>query len=135
MFLGTSLVHCLSDILDGTIVQDDVFAIISTNQFDISNHQAIDDWYSISLTQYNISQNPLNKLINFTEKEVTNLFRDLVYQGVIINRLHAKRFHTASLRLEQNKHWYALCLVPDDMTPAVKEAWDHYKLLEKICKD
>lgn len=134
MFLGTSLVYCLSDILDGTIDANDVFTIVSTNQFDISNRKEVVEWYQTAIIQYHVNSNKKNKIANYTEKEVIDLFSDLVHRGVIINRNHARMYHIASLKLRQDQYWYALCVVPDNMAPAVKEAWNYFKMIEKLCK-
>jgi len=32
------------------------------------------------------------------------------------------------------EHWYQLTLREKDMEPAVKMAWDHYRMLAGLCK-
>jgi len=134
MLLGTSLIYCISDILDGTVVQDDVFSIVTTNTFDISSHVEVYEWYCTSVIQHNITNDPRNKLNQFTEKEVLSLFRDLVYSGVLLNAPNARQFNLPALRLNRTGlHWYSLCTMPDHMDPAVKEAWIYFKSVEALC--
>lgn len=135
MLLGTSLIYCISDLLDGTKKKDDVFAIVSSDTFDLSNEDEILYWYQTSIIQHTISQNPKNKLSNYDEHEVINLFVELVKKGVIVARSHASTHHVLGLEMSaMGKHWYSIGLIPDEMIPAVKEAYDYYKAVEGLCK-
>lgn len=134
MLLGTHLVNCISDIIEGHIDYHDVFAIISQNQFDISCSLDIHEWYTTAIHQYSITGSEKNKLHKHTEKDVKGLFNELVHYGVIVNRPHAGAFHIASLRLDPSKHWYYLASRTDDMSPAVKDAYDQYRLIENLIK-
>lgn len=134
MLIGTSLIFCLSDVLDGTIDYSDVFAIISSNEFDVSNAIQVQEWYESALVQAAISNNPKNRLEYHTEKEVIQLFREMVRQGVILNRPHAYTYHIGTLNLRHDEHWYAMCLMPDNMDENTRYAWDQYKLIEKLTR-
>ena len=134
MFLGTNLTYCISDILSGEIEYSDVFCIVTTEMCDLKDKEEIEDWYVRNLHR-GASQSTYNRLAEFSAKETLDLYNELVYNGTIINKPYAVAFNDRSLGMKRGApHWYSLCVTPDDMIPAVKEAWNYYKMIEKLTK-
>lgn len=136
VYLGTSLINCISDIMTGEVDVDRVFCILTTDQFDIVNEEAIEGWISSSKTLKAISGSPKNRLDEFTDFDILKKFQELVSAGIIVNRQHAFGHNLLDLELAAlGKHWYAINLIPEDMDPAVLQAWDYFIFMEALCKD
>lgn len=134
MFLGTNLTYCISDILTGEIDHADVFCIVTTEMGDLKDREEIEDWYARNLHR-GATQSEYNRLAEFSAKETLDLYNELVYNGTIINKPYAVAFNDRSLGMKLGApHWYSLCTTPDDMIPAVKEAWNYFKYIEKLTR-
>jgi len=134
MFLGTNLTYCISDILSGEIDHSDVFCIVTTEMGDLKDKDEIQDWYGRNVHR-GISASQYNRLAEFSIKETLDLYNELVYNGTIVNKPYAVAFNDRALGMKIGApHWYSLCIMPDDMVPAVKEAWDYFKYIEKLTK-
>ena len=134
MLLGTNLTYCISDILAGDIEYTDVFCIVTTEMGDLRDREEIEDWYGRN-AHTGIKSNSYNRLADFSMKETIDLYNELVHNGTILNKPFAVAFNSKALGMRLGTpHWYSLCMMPDNMVPAVKEAWDFYKMVEKLTK-
>lgn len=134
MLLGTNLTYCISDILSGDIDHKDVFCIVTTEMGDLRDREEVEDWYGRNAHR-GITTSTFNRLAEFSLKETLDVYNELVYNGTIINKPYAVAFNDKAIGMKIGApHWYSLCLMPDGMVPAVREAWDFYKMVEKLTK-
>ena len=136
MLLGTRLSYCLSDILLKKVNISDVYAIIVQDEFDIKNMDKFTHWYDTQIDPMVINLSKGNNALHlFDFEEVYHLCLTLYEEGVIVVR---ETGNPISLLIKTKQsvidHWYEITLREKDMEPAVKLAWDHYRMLAGLCK-
>lgn len=136
MLLGTRLSYCLSDILLKKVNISDVYAIIVQDEFDIKNMDKFTHWYDTQIDPMVINLSKGNNAMHlFDFEEVYHLCLTLYEEGVIVVR---ETGNPISLLIKTKQsvidHWYEITLREQDMEPAVKLAWDHYRMLAGLCK-
>lgn len=125
MRIGLSLSRCVLDIFEGRVDYDDVLVLVTRTDFDpnVDAH-----WKSIweGYTGYSLNTAPVWQYHEDEEKE----FRDLVSKLHTDGKIHQPRqfgAHPARVRW----HWLETLAPTEDVekNPAVKKAWDNYKML------
>jgi hypothetical protein len=137
MIIGTRLEYCLSDILLNEVNIDDVYVIVADNQFDFKNLNSYSTWWDRQMdpmTQH-LSRGK-NSLHLFGYEECLIRVQQLVEEGKIAFRNDAiiSKMLSDVIDNGETEHWYQLTLREKDMEPAVKMAWDHYRMLAGLCK-
>jgi len=136
MIIGTRLEYCLSDILLNEVNIDDVYVIVADNQFDFKNLNSYSNWWDRQMdpmTQH-LSRGK-NSLHLFGYEECLIQIQQLVEEGKIAFRNDAIISKMLTDVIDDGtEHWYQLTLREKDMEPAVKMAWDHYRMLAGLCK-
>jgi hypothetical protein len=137
MIIGTRLEYCLSDILLNEVNIDDVYIIVADNQFDFKNLNSYSTWWDRQMdpmTQH-LSRGK-NSLHLFGYEECLIRVQQLVEEGKIAFRNDAiiSKMLSDVIDNGETEHWYQLTLREKDMEPAVKMAWDHYRMLAGLCK-
>ena len=137
MIIGTRLEYCLSDILLGEVNIDDVYVIVADNQFNFNNLNSYSTWWDRQMdpmTQH-LSRGK-NSLHLFGYEECLLRVQQLVEEGKIAFRNDALVSKMLSDVIDNGEyeHWYQLNIREKDMDPAVKLAWDHYRMLAGLCK-
>jgi len=137
MIIGTRLEYCLSDILLGEVNIDDVYVIVADNQFDFKNLNSYSTWWDRQMdpmTQH-LSRGK-NSLHLFGYEECLIRVQQLIEEGKIAFRNDAiiSKMLSDVIDNGETEHWYQLTLREKDMEPAVKMAWDHYRMLAGLCK-
>ena len=137
MIIGTRLEYCLSDILLGEVNIDDVYVIVADNQFNFNDLNSYSTWWDRQMdpmTQH-LSRGK-NSLHLFGYEECLIRVQQLVEEGKIAFRNDAiiSKMLSDVIDSGEYEHWYQLTLREKDMEPAVKMAWDHYRMLAGLCK-
>ena len=137
MIIGTRLEYCLSDILLDEVNVDDVYVIVADNQFNFNNLNSYSTWWDRQMdpmTQH-LSRGK-NSLHLFGYEECLLQVQQLVEEGKIAFRNDALVSKMLSDVIDSGdyEHWYQLNIREKDMDPAVKLAWDHYRMLAGLCK-
>ena len=136
MMIGTKLEYCLSDILLGDIDVNDVYVIIADNQFEFNNMNTVSHWWDRQMDPMtsHLSRGR-NSLHLFGFEECWIRIQNLVEDGKIAFRNETLPTKLIEI-MDQSKgeHWFEINLREKDMTPAVKMAWDHYRMLAGLCK-
>jgi len=137
MIIGTRLEYCLSDILLNEVNIDDVYVIVADNQFDFKNLNSYSTWWDRQMdpmTQH-LSRGK-NSLHLFGYEECLIRVQQLIEEGKIAFRNDAiiSKMLSDVIDNGETEHWYQLTLREKDMEPAVKMAWDHYRMLAGLCK-
>ena len=135
MIIGTRFEFCLSDILLGSVNYDDVYAIVAQD-LDFNNTSLMDTWWEIQMNpmtqHYSTGKNSLHL---FSFDEVFAKILDLQTDNKILKREAGSTLGMINvLRSDGKVHWYQINLREVDMEPAVKLAWDHYRMLAGLCK-
>jgi len=129
MKIGLSYSRCVRDIVDGVVDIDDVLIIISRTDFDPRDDI---QWASI-WGGYHDSYGLSNPEWRAYPDEDEDRFRSVSIELWESGKLHQPRkFGAYPARADQ--YWYDLILTDEikDSNPAVKKAWDHYKLLANL---
>ena len=137
MIIGTRLEYCLSDILLNEVNIDDVYVIIADNQFNFNDLNSYSNWWDRQMdpmTQH-LSRGK-NSLHLFGYEECLIRVQQLVEEGKIAFRNDAiiSKMLSDVIDSGEYEHWYQLTLREKDMEPAVKMAWDHYRMLAGLCR-
>ena len=137
MIIGTRLEYCLSDILLNEVNIDDVYVIVADNQFNFNDLNSYSNWWDRQMdpmTQH-LSRGK-NSLHLFGYEECLIRVQQLVEEGKIAFRNDAiiSKMLSDVIDSGEYEHWYQLTLREKDMEPAVKMAWDHYRMLAGLCK-
>lgn len=137
MIIGTRLEYCLSDILLDEVNVDDVYVIVADNQFNFNNINSYSTWWDRQMdpmTQH-LSRGK-NSLHLFGYEECLMRVQQLVEEGKIAFRNDALVSKMLSDVIDngEHAHWYQLNIREKDMDPAVKLAWDHYRMLAGLCR-
>jgi hypothetical protein len=135
MKLGTSYSRCLRDIVDGAVNIDEVMVIIARTNFDPEDDA---QWEGIwrgyaTAAQWGGSVWSHPEWSNYQDREKE--FRDLSIRLKQSGKLHQPRqFGAHPQRWED--YWYDLVLTSSvhEANPAVKRAWDNYKLIAGLAK-
>jgi hypothetical protein len=136
MIIGTRLEYCISDLLLKTESLEDVFVIVSDGLVNFSDSEQVEEWWSrqIDPMASHLSQGR-NSLHLFELEEVHHYILALQDDGTIVTRhvlMPSKLINI--MRADSKDHWYQVNLREKDMEPAVKMAWDHYRMLAGLCK-
>lgn len=136
MIIGTHLEYCLSDIMDGTVNTDDVHVIISDGRINWDSTEAAANWWDRQMDPWSMHLTQgKNSLNTHTFEEVYMKIHTLIDMGKLAFRGDVFPGHISDIvALTVHKHWYEMTLRPVDMEPAVKLAWDHYRMLAGLCK-
>ena len=121
MKVGTSYGRCLVDILDGKVDEADVMVIVARTHFD----PTIDEQWN------NIWHGYYDQWYFYRDREQD--VRELTIRMYKNGKIHQPRkFGSHPGRASQI--WYDLILTDEvkDSNPAVKKAWDHYKMLANL---
>ena len=137
MIIGTRLEYCLSDILLNEVNIDDVYVIIADNQFNFNDLNSYSNWWDRQMdpmTQH-LSRGK-NSLHLFGYEECLIRVQQLVEEGKIAFRNDdiMSKMLSDVIDSGEYEHWYQLTLREKDMEPAVKMAWDHYRMLAGLCR-
>lgn len=130
MKIGTSYSRCLLDIFEGKVDIDEVMVIVSRTDFDPNiDEQWKNIWEGYHGPGYSLSNPEWISLNDEDEARMRELSIELYEDG----KIHQPRKFGAKPRRMQ-QHWYDLVLPVDikNANPAVKKAWDHYKLLANL---
>lgn len=136
MLLGTRLEYCLSDLLSGTVSTEDVYLIVTSDSTNFSNSLESDEWWerSVDPMTLHLSQGK-NYLHLYDYEDALQLIHVLLDEGKLVQRERGNPFHNIRRMQEDGRaHWYQINLREVDMVPAVKEAWEYYKMLAGLCK-
>lgn len=135
MLLGTKLSYCISDILLKKVNIDDVYCIIA-QEVNFKSMDSFTHWFDgqVDPMVINLSKGK-NALHLFDFEEVYHLCLTLHSDGVIVVRDTGNPI-TLLTKVGQSvrNHWYQINLQEQDMEPAVKLAWDHYRMMAGLCK-
>ena len=135
MIIGTRFEFCLSDILLNAVEYDDIYAVVSQD-LNLSDSSYMDTWWGIQIdpmTQhYSAGKNSLHL---FSYDEVFAKILDLQTDNKLLRRESGRPLGMLDVLKSDGKvHWYQINLREKDMEPAVKMAWDHYRMLAGLCK-
>ena len=135
MLLGTNISYCLSDILTKKVSADDVFGIIS-HGVDVNDMDKFTVWYDKQIDPYTIHfSGGKNSLHLFDFDEIYDLCLTLYTDGVILSQDSEPVTATFARHIKLGAdHWYQINLRDETMEPAVKLAWDYYRMLAGLCK-
>jgi hypothetical protein len=136
MIIGTNFEFCLSDILLGNVSYKDIYVIICNGNVDFSDMGQVTNWWDRQMdpwTQHlSRGKNSLN-LHDF--EDVYQHILVLIDEGKLVFRGEVLPTKIVDLLYKSNgEHWFELNLREKDMEPAVKLAWDHYRMLAGLCK-
>lgn len=128
MKIGLSLSRCVRDIFLGKVNETEVLVIITRTDFNPHNDN---HWNSIwdGYTQGGLSHPEWRDI-----KDDYNDVRRLVIRLYDCGKIHQPRqFGTNPSRFPY--YWLDCILTPEDADeiPAVKEAWEHYKVVANLC--
>ena len=125
----------MSDLLSEKVDITDVYSII-VNNINFLDTNTVDNWWDNQLDPMTIhwSQGK-NLLYLFDYDTVYDLIIELKDNGTIVTRDKINPSRAIEIQTMASKsHWYRINLREEDMEPAVKLAWDHYRLLAGLCK-
>ena len=133
MLIGFDLVRCLSDILEKKVEYGDVLLIVTCVSIDFRIADEWDEFWTITNDPIHLMLGNNRHRLNFHDKEeVHNLIDDLLYDGKLITR---ERTHVLDAISCLPNQWYNILQLEDHMTPAVKQAWEYFKVLDALCRD
>lgn len=135
MLLGTKLAYCISDILLKKVNINDVYCILA-QEVNFKSMDSFTHWFDGQVDPMVINMSRGNNALHlFDFEEVYHLCLTLYEDGVIVVRDTGNPIALLS-RVGQSiaDHWYQINLREKDMEPAVKLAWDHYRMLAGLCK-
>jgi len=125
MKVGLSLSRCVRDIFEGRVAYQDVLIVISRTDFDPKNDQ---HWESLwqGYLHGGVS-NPVWHGLDDSETDIRNICIDLYESG----KLHQPRQYGSPNRFRADYAWLDTVITDDDLEhkPAVKKAWEQYKIL------
>ena len=125
MKVGLSLSRCVRDIFEEKVAYQDVLVIISRTDFDPKNDQ---HWESLwqGYLHGGVS-NPVWHGLDDSEIDIRNICIDLYESG----KLHQPRQYGSPNRFRADYVWLDTVVSDDDLEdkPAVKKAWEQYKIL------
>jgi len=133
MKIGLSYSRCVRDIVDGKVDINDVLVIIARTDFDPRNDEqwlGIWEGYGGGRTFGSPYSDP--EWIDYSDDD-EDKFRDVTLELYNSGKLHQPRQYGG--RATRLPHYWLDCVLPDEAiekTAAVKEAWEHYKLLAKL---
>lgn len=123
MKIGTSYSRCLVDIIEGKVDENEVMVIIARTNFDPHIDEQWDGiWYGY--TDY-------REWSPYKDREQE--FRELTQRMYDNGQIHQPRKFGAFVS-RNREIWYDMILTSEvkDSNPAVKKAWDHYKMLANL---
>jgi len=130
MKVGTSYSRCLLDIFEGRVDINDVMVIVARTNFDpFDDEQWANIWSGYHTGAYTFSHPEWARLKDEDEEPMRDLSKELYDTG----KLHQPRkFGAYPQRMDQ--YWYELILTEDikDSNPAVKKAWEQYRMLAHL---
>ena len=125
MKIGLSFSRCVADIFDEKVDINDVLVVVSRTDFDPKDDK---HWKSIWNGYISLYSNSTSSWIGYDAFEQE--FRDIAIQLHEDGKLHQPRQYGAN---PPRTHWNWLeTFAPEEdveKNPAVKKAWDQYKLL------
>jgi hypothetical protein len=123
MKIGTSYSRCMVDIIEGKVKEDEVMVIITRTDFDPNISE---QWESIWLGYTDYREWSAYK---DREQEFLELTQRMYNNG----QIHQPRKFGAFVS-RSREIWYDLVLTSEvkDSNPAVKKAWDQYKMLANL---
>lgn len=130
MKIGTSYSRCLLDIFEGRVDIKDVMVIVARTDFDpFDDEQWSSIWRGYRGNQFSISHPEWARLKDEDEERMRDLSKEIYDTG----KLHQPRKFGANPR-RMDQYWYDLILTEDvkDSNPAVKKAWDQYRILAHL---
>jgi hypothetical protein len=135
MILGTNLEFCVSDLLCEKVDISEVFSIITYN-INFSNSSMAENWWNNQLDPMTVHWSQGKNLLHlFDYDTVYNLIIELKDNGTIVTRDKVNPSRAIEIQtMASSDHWYQINLREKDMEPAVKLAWDHYRMLAGLCK-
>jgi hypothetical protein len=135
MILGTNLEFCVSDLLSEKVDISEVFSIITYN-INFSNSSMAENWWNNQLDPMTVHWSQGKNLLHlFDYDTVYNLIIELKDNGTIVTRDKVNPSRAIEIQtMASSDHWYQINLREKDMEPAVKLAWDHYRMLAGLCK-
>jgi hypothetical protein len=136
MYIGTSLGKCLRSILLSEVSEDDILLIVTrTKATDLDKFLGVVKQYyteagnysSRNPSAYDISLRPLDEVLALSERLYT--------QGKIHQpRLYGFESGTFTHPELQMALWIEVAPANRNTTPAVKQAYEHYKMLDSLTK-
>lgn len=133
MLIGFELIRCLSDILEQKVEYDDVTLIITCIDYDFRKQEDYDEFWRHLMDPVQIMYAAGRHTLHmFDKEEVHMLIDDLLYDGKLIIR--ERRYILDSLST-LDAYWYEIIPTVEHMTPAVKDAWEYFRMLEALCRN
>lgn len=127
MKIGLSLSRCARDIYDCTVDFDDVLIVIARTNFDPQDDE---EWSSIWQGYHHGGAWVHSEWVDIDDEQA---LRDVCIALKVTGKLHQPRqFGAYPPRLPY--HWLDTFAPEEEIAnnPAVKEAWENYKLLAKL---
>jgi hypothetical protein len=135
MKVGSSLSRCARDIYEGKVDKNDVLVIVARTDFDPKD----DDHWSKIWKGYGGGET-WRHVIGYGFTEWSNIpaedeqkLRDIILDLYNAGKIHQpRRFGAHPQRMTH--HWYDVILSNDvvESNPAVKKAWNNYKLIAEL---
>lgn len=133
MLVGFELIRCLSDILEHKVEYGNVLLIVTSIDYDFRDQEQFDDFWRhlMDPIQMMYAANR-HRLHMFDREEVQMLIDDLLYDGKLVRR---ERTYILDKFSTLDNYWFEMIPQVEHMTPAVKEAWEYFRMLEALCRN
>ena len=133
MLIGFELVRCLSDILERKIKYDDVLLVVTCIDYDFRQSADYNDFWRHIMDPIQMMYSAGRHNLHMHDKEeVHMLIDDLIYDGKLVKREQTYILDKISIL---DTHWFEVIPNVEHMTPAVKEAWEYFRMLEALCRN
>jgi hypothetical protein len=131
MKVGLSFSRCLRDIVEARVLLQDVLVIIARTNFNPHDDK---QWEQIwNGYRYGGASNAewSGAEPNLSDEDANAMYRNMAIQLYDNGQLHQPRQFGSHPR--GMPYYWLECIVPDnEQTPAVKTAWDQYKLISGL---
>ena len=133
MYIGTSLGRCLRSLLMDEVSADDVLVIITRTKakdleqflFVVKQYYEDSNWFSRSPEEYDLAVKPWN--------EVEELATQLYHAGKIHQPRNFVSLGSQFIHPDLSQDiWVEVSPKSRNTTPAVVQAYEHYKLLDSL---
>ena len=129
MKVGLSFSRCLRDLVEGRVDYNDILVIIARTDFDPHDD---DQWYQIWDGYRHGGLSNAEWATAEDDTGVSNpeeIYRNVAIQLYDNGKLHQPR-QFKSYHPPRMSYYWLECFVPDDeASPAIKNAWDQYKVI------
>lgn len=130
-YLGTSLGKCVRSILRGEVAEEDVLLIVTGTQSStlesfleiVSEYYSGGNMWTSDSSAYDLTVKPLDEVLELAQR---------LYEG---GKIHQPRNFSGMALLRSSPAWLEVAPSNYNSTPAVVEAYEKYKLLDKLTRD